>query len=105
VLPRHTVSGPQLWPLLERLLAGGSIKGAVEALRLPFALESLYHLLHRLKGRLPQMRSLLCREQKAPASSQTDPLLQTVEHLRKVFPRGACPASDFQLHFQRPLLE
>lgn len=105
VLPRHTLTGAQVWQLLKRLLSGGSIKAAVEALRLPFALESLYHLLHRLKGRLSQVRSLLCREQKAPASSQTDPLLQTVEHLRKVFPRGACPPSDFQLHFQRPLLE
>ena len=48
VLPRHTVTGPGLWRLLVRLLAGGSIKAAVEALALPFALETLYHLLHRL---------------------------------------------------------
>jgi hypothetical protein len=105
VLPRHTLTAPQVWRLLERLLAGGSIKAAVEALRLPFALETLYHLLHRFKARLPQVRSLLCREQKAPASCQTDPLLQTVEHLRKVFPQSLCPSRDFQLHFQRALLE
>ena len=105
VLPRHTVSGPQVWRLLERLLSGDSIKAAVEALGLPFALETPYHLLHRLKARLPQVRSLLCREQKAPASSQTDPLLQTVEHLRSVFAPSACPPRDFQLHFQRPFLE
>ena len=105
VLPRHTLTGSELWQLLERLVTGGSIKAAAEALGLPFALETVYHLLHRLKGRLPQVRSLLCREQKVPVSSQTDPLLQTAEHLRSLFPKSVCPATDFQLHFQRPLLE
>ena len=49
VLPRHTVRAGALWCLLERLLAGGSIQGAVRGLRLPYALESLYHLLGRLR--------------------------------------------------------
>lgn len=105
VLPRHTVRAPALWSLLERLLDGGSLKAAVEALSLPFALETLYHLLHRMRQRLTGVRSVLCREQKPPASSRTDPLLQTVEHLRSLFSKSVCPATDFQLHFQRPLLE
>jgi hypothetical protein len=105
VLPRHTVTGPWLWRLLQRLLAGGSIKATVEALTLPFALETLYHLLHRLRQRLAEVRSVLCREQKPPASSQTDPLLQTAEHMRSLFPKSICPAADFQFYFQRPLLE
>ena len=105
VLPRHTVTGPELWRLLDRLLAGGSIKAAVEALAPPFALETLYHLLHRLRGRLAAVRSALCREQPAPPSSQTNPLLQTVEHLRRLFAKSDCPCADYQLHFQRPLLE
>ena len=105
VLPRHTVTGPGLWGLLVRLLAGGSIKATAEALALPFALETLYHLLHRLRQQLAEVRSVLCREQEPPASSQTDPLFQTVEHLRSLFPESLCPAADFQLHFQRPLLE
>lgn len=105
MLPRHTVTGPGLWRLLVRLLGGGSIKAAVEALALPFALETLYHLLHRLRQRLAEVRSVLCREQKPPASSQTDPLFQTAEHLRCLFPKSLCPAADFQLYFQRPLLE
>jgi hypothetical protein len=105
VLPRHTVRAAALWSLLGRLLEGGSIKGAVEALDLSFPLETLYHLLHRLRRRMVRVRSALCREGKAPASSQTDPLLQTVEHLRQLFSKGTCPCADFQLHFQRPLLE
>lgn len=105
VLPRHTVRAPALWALLERLVQGGSIKAAVEALGPHFALESFYHLWQRLPGCLPAARAALCRERKAPASSQTHPLLQTVEHLREVFGQSDCPLSEFQLHFQRPLLE
>ncbi len=105
VLPRHTVSASALGRLLERLLGGGSLKAAAEASGLPFALESLYHLLHRVRERLAQVRSALCRERQAPQSGQTDPLLQTMEHLQSRFPDSACAVVDFQLHFQRPLLE
>ena len=104
VLPRHTVTASWLWQLLCRLLNGGSIKSAVEMLAPPFGLETCYHLLQRLRGRLPDLRCLLCREQKAPASSQSDPLWQTVEHLQKVFAKAVCALAAFQLRFQRPLL-
>src|SRR5436190_3261049 len=105
VLPRHTVGTSALWSLLERLLSGSSIKAAVEVLDLPFGLETLYHLLQRMRRKLAAVRSVLCREQPTPASAQTDPLLQTVEHLRGLFANSICPPTDFQLHFQRPLLE
>jgi hypothetical protein len=105
VLPRHTVNAAWLWKLLQRLLGGSSVKAAVEALKLPLALQSIYHLLERLRQRLAAVRSTLSREQKAPASVQTDALFQTVEHLRQVFPKSICPCTEFQLHFQRPLIE
>jgi hypothetical protein len=105
VLPRHTVRAGGLWSLLERLLAGGSLKAAAEALGLPFALESLYHLRRRMRLCLASVRSALYRQQPPPASSQADGLLQTAEHLRCLFPQSGCPAAEFQLHFQRPLLE
>jgi hypothetical protein len=105
VLPRHTVRAATLWSLLDRLREGGSIRAAVQALGRSFPLETLYHQLHRLRGGLATVRSTLCREQKAPASAHADPLLQTVEHLRGLFPKSDCPAVAFQLHFQRPLLE
>jgi hypothetical protein len=105
VLPGHTVRASVLWSLLDKLRDGGSIKGAVQALKQAFGLETLYHLLQRMRTRLSALRSALCREQEAPASSQADPLLQTVEHLRALFAKSGCPCADFQLHFQRPLLE
>lgn len=105
MIPEHTVGASALWSLLDQLVKGSAINAAAQALGLPFASETLYHLLHRLRSRLTGMRSLLAREREAPASLQSDPLLQTAEHLRLLFPKSPCPAADFQLHFQHPLLE
>ena len=105
-LPRHTFTAPSLWQLLGGLLEGNSVKAAFEeASSLPFALETCYHVLQRLREGLSRIRSLLSGEQKSPSSAQIDPLLQTVEHLRLLFPKSTCPLVDFQIHFQRPLLE
>jgi hypothetical protein len=104
VLPRHTFTASLAWRWLVELLAGLSLKAAVEKLRLPFALETVYRLRRRLRQGLDQVRTRLCREQTPPASAQADPLLQTVEHLRQVLSCSPCPLADFQLHFQQPFL-
>jgi hypothetical protein len=88
VLPRHTLTASLLWPWLVKLLAGLSFKAAAE----------------KLRQCLASVRTRLCREQSPPVSSQADPLLQTMEHLRVVFSGSDCPPADFQLHFQRPFL-
>jgi hypothetical protein len=104
VLPRHTITGPLLWPWLVRRLVGLSLKAAAEQLRLPFALETLYRLCRRLRRELDRLRTVLCREQPPPASTRTDPLLQTLEHLQTRFADAGCPPAAFQLHFQHPFL-
>ena len=104
ILPRHTLTASLVWPWLVKLLAGLSLKAAAEKLRLPFALETGYRLRRSLRHGLEQIRTRLCREQSPPASAHADPLLQTVEHLRRVFSGGGCPPADFQLHFQHPFL-
>lgn len=104
VLPRHSCTAVLLGQLLVKLLAAGSIKSAVESLRLPLALESVYHLLGRLRRRLDVLRPCLCGCQAPPQSSQKDPLLQTIEHLQTVFPQAVCPVSEFQVVFQQPFL-
>jgi hypothetical protein len=102
VLPRHTFTATLLWQWLLQWLATASLKAAVEKLRLPFALETVYRLRRRLRQRLDKVRTRLCREQSPPAGAPPDPLRQTVEHLRAVFPDSACPPVNFQLHFQQP---
>jgi hypothetical protein len=104
VLPRHSCTALLLGQLLVKLLAGTSIKSAVESLGLPLALESIYHLLRRQRRRLDVLRSCLCARQKPPSSSQTDPLWQTVEHLQSVFTGAVCLVSEFQVVFQEPFL-
>jgi hypothetical protein len=104
VLPRHTVMASQVWRWLVEMLAGLSLKAAAEKLRLPFALETIYRLRCRLQRGLDQVRTRLCRELPPPVSRQTQPLLQTVEHLRTIFPGSVCPPADFQLRFQHPFL-
>jgi hypothetical protein len=94
-----------LWQWLSALLAGGSVKAAVEKLRLPFALETLYRVRRQLQHKLDQVRSCLCRKQPPPASAHTNPLLQTVEHLQQAFAGTGCPPAEFQLHFQQPFLD
>lgn len=104
VLPRHSVTAALLARLLAGLATGVALKAAAEALHTPFALETFYRLRHRLRRHLDVVRAALCQEQKAPASLQSDPLLQTSEHLRVIFPTSGCPVAAFQLRFQRPLL-
>jgi hypothetical protein len=104
VLPRHTLSASLVWQWLVKLLAGLSLKAAVEKLRLPFALETLYRLRRKLCQRLDGLRTQLCGKQSPPVSAHSDPWLQTVEHLQVAFPRSECPPAAFQLHFQHPFL-
>ena len=93
-----------VWRWLVKLLAGLSLKAAVETLRPPFALETFYRLRRNLRGKLDSIRARLCRQQMAPFSLQSDPLLQTVEHLQVVFPGTECAPLAFQFHFQQPFL-
>jgi hypothetical protein len=85
-------------------MAGASIRAAAATLRPSAALETLYHLLSRLRRRLDAVRCRLCQRQRAPVSSQSDPLRQTAEHLQAVFAASLCPLAAFQLSFQQPLL-
>jgi len=105
VLPRHTMTASLLWQWLSVLLAGGSVKAAVEKLRLPFPLETLYRLRRQLQHKLDHVRTRLCRKQPPPASTHIDPLLQTMEHLQQAFAGNGCPPAEFQLHFQHPFLD
>ena len=104
VLPRHSVTAALLWSLLALLLAGGSIKAAVEKLRAPFALETFYRLLGRLRGQLDALRTLLCRRMPPPRSAQCLPLLQSVEHLQALFADSPCPVAALQHSFQTALM-
>jgi hypothetical protein len=103
VLPRHSVPAALLARLLANLLGGATLKAAAEALQAPWALETFYRLIRRLRRRLDAVRARLWRERSPPACGRSDPLLQTVEHLRGLG-GGAHAVAAYQLRFQQPLL-
>jgi len=104
VLPRHTLTASMVWRWLVEVLAGLSIKAAAEKLRLPFALETIYRLRRRMLRGLDPVEKKLPGEKPQRISKNPQILLQTLEHLKAVFPDSSCPPADFQLHFQHPFL-
>ena len=104
IMPRHTLTAPILWKCLTKWLTGSSIRSSWIAGGSPMILDSFYHLLQRLRRRMDAVRTALQTLAAAPASHSADPLLQTVEHLKRVFTPHACPPEGFQLRFQRPLM-
>jgi len=104
VLPRHTVTAPLLWQMLCRLLTESSVKAGVEGLRAPFALETMYHVLKRLRSRLPHLLSQLGGQYQLSEGGQRDPLLQGIERLRSIISQEGCPLVQFQLQFQSSLM-
>lgn len=104
VLPRHSVTASLLARLLAARLSGAALKSAAEALRAPFALETFYRLIRRLRGRLDAVRTCLCADRLPPAGGHPDPLLQTVAHLQAAFAGESTAVAAFQQRFQRPFL-
>jgi hypothetical protein len=102
--PATTFTASLLWQWLVQWLASASLKAAGKAAVAFCAGNGVSAAAHKLRQRLDCLRSLVWREQEPPQSAQSDPLLQTAEHLRAVFACSACPPAAFQLHFQRPLL-
>ena len=90
--------------MLVQWLSGVSLKGAVESVAWPLALESAYALMRRVRGRLTVVRERLCRALAPPESTQAEPVLQSVEHLQQVFAKEACAVVGFQHQFQSPFM-
>lgn len=104
LLPRHTIKAKMLSGLLEYLCAGASIKSAWERCGMPVQLQSVYHLVQRLRVRLAAVRSALLSRCPPPDSRHADPLRQTAEHLRCAFPQCECPVAAYQYAFQTPIM-
>ena len=104
VLPRHGVRAPMLGRLLDGLRRGGSVSRIWNGGRFAAPVETIYHLLQRLRRRLDWLRATLCRICSPPPSGYRDPLRQTAEHLHCAFPTAPCPVAAFQYAFQTPFM-
>ena len=86
------------------MAVGMAVKTAWENIRSCFSLEAAYRLVRRTRARLAFLRPLLSRTLMPPPSTQSDPLLQTLEQLQLIFGAEHDLAAAFQTRFQRPLL-
>lgn len=102
VLPRHSVPAGLLNNLLEGLRTGASVQASWRRGRFPFPLETVYHLLQRLRRRLAAVRTALLSRCPPPHTTDRDPLRQTLEHLHCAFPSHPCAIEAFQYTFQLP---
>lgn len=96
-----------LWTLLLTWLSlapGASLSQAIRLSGAPFATETLYHLIARLRRRLDLLRTRLCGRTPPPQSLDLDPLFQTLRHLQAAFPSASCPVDAFQFELQLPFL-
>jgi len=103
VLPRHNFTATLVWQVVHKWLGGLSISASWQTITTPLALDSFYHLLQRLRHRITTLRTILSAVSRPPESKRQDPLLQTFEHLKVVFPKVSCPVEAFHQRFQSPL--
>ena len=103
-LPRHTLTAPMAWTILQGLLDNLPVKAAAEKLRMLLSTDSVYRFLRRLRDRLDALRAALLDRCRPPAIAAADPLLQTAQHLRCAFPLSKSPLEAFQVSFQRPFM-
>jgi len=104
-MSQYIVSCATLWAFLLALLESSTIKDAWESATSAFCLDTGYKLRKAFIKSQSHIRTLLGQlGPPARLDNITDPVLQTVEHLRSAFPASSCPVSAFQIRFQRAFL-
>jgi hypothetical protein len=102
---RYIVSCQTLWHFLLLLLYGKRIKDAWEITTSAFDTDTGYKIRTSFVKSQSHIRTLLNRlGPPGKPNNITDPVLQTIQHLKTAFRASSCPISAFQLRFQRPFL-
>jgi len=102
---RYVVSCATFWAFLLLLLAGSNTKDAWEKSASAFCLDTGYKLRSSFIKSQSHIRTLLRKlGPPVPCRRITDPVLQTIQHLKNAFRLSSCPISSFQLRFQKAFL-
>ena len=104
-LPRRCFSAKGLMSFIEKLRQGKSVKRSWEECGIRLSLDVGYRLYRRLLLCLPVLRTQLCSRAPPPEKKNGagSPLLQTFDHLEKVF-GDKCAISAYQETLQRDFL-
>lgn len=97
---RHfIITAATIWELFLNIANGFNKKSAIQKTNRIPTLSSAYRLWRRFIVNQSFLKTKLIPICNPPPDSNNDPNIQTILHLKKVFP-SLNPISDFQLHFQ-----
>jgi hypothetical protein len=99
VLPHRCLSAGTVWSFLDGLRKGLSIQAAWGQARTGLCVEAAYRLIRSITRHLCELRRRLCARAPPPERCGYSPLVATLEHLARAFPRS-CPVRTFQEAFQ-----
>lgn len=97
IIKNFTFTANTIWKFLDNILNGLNIYLAFKSLNINASISTPYRLFYRFKLKQSTIRSLLFKLTYLPDNSSYDnPVLQTIQHLKKSFESSICPISDFQ---------
>ncbi len=106
LLPRRSVTAALLLALLCALVSGQSLAQARENALPDFSLSTARRLRSAASNAQSSVRARLLADAASPPPdcSESSPLAQTLQHLKRQFPPPRCPVAAFQLRYQTPFL-
>lgn len=106
VLPKLRISAQSLWRFLDNVKNGFCLTCAFRAAKGTMSQSSVYRLFKKFSLNQTRIRTVLSRAKDPPTAEHVQaPFVQTILHLKSAFDTAACPITEFQSHFQTPLLQ
>ena len=99
------ITANSIWEYLNNLAKNMNKKDAFNKIQIIHSDSTIYRLLNRFKLNQHNIRTLLTRISKPPeVINTTNPIIQTVTHLKEAFKEYNCPVAAFQYRFQTSFL-
>jgi hypothetical protein len=96
-----SITTTSLWAALKAVMGSLAICRVFDGLNTTLSKSTAYNIMRRFREQQYRIRSLLLRLNTPPVSANcTQPHIQTIAHLEKVFCKMRCPISAFQETFQ-----
>jgi hypothetical protein len=101
IIKNFIITANSIWKYLKNLAVNMSKKEAFNRTEVIHSDSAVYRLFSKFKLKQSNIRSLLSRISKPPGlNNTTDPIIQTIMHLKKTFNGYDCPVTAFQYRFQ-----
>jgi len=105
IIKSFTYTANTIWDFLNNILNNFNIFQAFKILNIPFSSSTPYRLFSKFKLKQSELRTALNRIKSPPDNSTySNPVFQTIEHLRHAFKNYDCPAAAYQYAAQSSIL-